>query len=152
MARGQRPWVISYPGGPPRPPQSCPVAGPECLGPDAEPYLPAPFTQGCDQLGSASLEWKAAGRKEGQDELLPGPGKGWAVPRRLGQSGHQSPSRLPCDPCSSDPDPSLLALPTGTPCPEGGFLGLLGFRLPPSQAQAQGCLPGSSTGLGKLDL
>lgn len=112
------------------------------LGPDAEPYLPAPFTQGCDQLGSASLEWKAAGRKEG----------GRAVTRRLGQSGHQSPSRLPCDPCSSDPDPSLLALPKGTPCPERGFLGLLGFRLPPRQTQAQGCLPGSSTGLGKLDL
>lgn len=95
------------------------MAGAECLGLDAEPYLPAPFTQGCDQLGSASLERKAAGRKEGKDALFPGPGKGRTVTCRLGQSRHQSPSRLPCDPCISDPDPSLLALPKGTPCPEG---------------------------------
>lgn len=78
-----------------------------------------------------------------------GLGRGGAVTCRLGQSPHQSPSRLPPDPCSSDPDPSLLALLEGTPCPEEGLLGLLGFSLPPrqaqAQAQAQGCLPGSST-------
>lgn len=138
MARGQ-PWVTSYPGVPPQPPQSCPRPGLSLT------YLP-PSPRAATSWAQQVWDGRQLGGKKGKMSSYLGLGRGGAVTHKLGQSPHQSPSRLPCDPCRSD-CPQV-------PPAQRGLLGLLGFSLPSGRPRPRGAFleVGLRSGLGKLDL